>query len=99
MIDIYMYMVRTLIYPERPIFGWFDLYHPLQFVQLLQLKVLYSQWMEDTYGATLIPERPAQGELWSPDVIKLAVEHEKEGLLGEFLGVSSHNSFILIHGK
>ena len=55
--------------------------------------------MEDTYGATLIPERPAQGELWSPDVIKLAVEHEKEGLLGEFLGVSSHNSFILSHGN
>ena len=41
--------------------------------------------MEDTYGVTLVAERPVQGELWHPDVIKLAVEHEKEGLIGELL--------------
>ena len=40
------------------------------------------QWMEDTYGVTLVAERPLKGELWHSDVIKLAVEHEKEGLIG-----------------
>ncbi|KAL5251957.1 hypothetical protein ACHWQZ_G014933 [Mnemiopsis leidyi] len=39
-------------------------------------------WMEDTYGVTLVAERPLKGELWHSDVIKLAVEHEKEGLIG-----------------
>ena len=39
--------------------------------------------MEDTFGVTLVAERPQKGELWHSDVIKLAVEHEKEGLIGE----------------
>ena len=41
--------------------------------------------MEDTFGVTLVVERPRNGELWHSDVIKLAVEHEKEGLIGESL--------------
>ena len=40
------------------------------------------QWLEDTFGVTLVPEQPLEGELWRPDVVKLAVEHEREGLMG-----------------
>ncbi|XP_063678573.1 mitochondrial intermediate peptidase-like [Bolinopsis microptera] len=39
-------------------------------------------WMEDTFGVTLVAEQPIKGELWHSDVIKLAVEHEKEGISG-----------------
>ena len=50
--------------------------------------------MEDTFGATLIAERPLEGELWSPDVIKLAVEHEKEGLLGKHDPQTGHTFYL-----
>ncbi|KAG7479944.1 mitochondrial intermediate peptidase [Solea senegalensis] len=42
------------------------------------LNNLFSQ----LYGVSLMSEHPSAGELWSEDVRKLAVVHEKEGLLG-----------------
>ena len=65
--------------------------------------------MEDTFGVTLVAEQPIKGELWHSDVIKLAVEHEKEGLLGEyhtiyrtyiafspFFGIAVHNTWLAV---
>ena len=37
---------------------------------------------KNLYGISLKAEDPAPGELWSPDVQKVAVVHESEGLLG-----------------
>ncbi|CAH2102131.1 unnamed protein product [Euphydryas editha] len=37
---------------------------------------------QELYGITLQPEDMLPGESWSPDVYKLAVMHEDEGLLG-----------------
>ncbi|PZC81373.1 hypothetical protein B5X24_HaOG212825 [Helicoverpa armigera] len=37
---------------------------------------------EELYGISLKPEEMLPGESWSPDVYKLAVVHESEGLLG-----------------
>uniref|UniRef100_A0A665U2B4 Peptidase M3A/M3B catalytic domain-containing protein n=1 Tax=Echeneis naucrates TaxID=173247 RepID=A0A665U2B4_ECHNA len=42
------------------------------------LNNLFSQ----LYGVSLMSEHPSAGEVWSEDVRKLAVVHEKEGLLG-----------------
>eukprot|EP00123_Amoebidium_parasiticum_P016409 comp23415_c0_seq1/m.38924 comp23415_c0_seq1/g.38924 ORF comp23415_c0_seq1/g.38924 comp23415_c0_seq1/m.38924 type:complete len:735 (-) comp23415_c0_seq1:23-2227(-) len=37
---------------------------------------------QSLFGVSLVPVPTAPGELWAPDVIKLAVQHEKEGPLG-----------------
>ncbi|XP_043927903.1 mitochondrial intermediate peptidase [Protopterus annectens] len=42
------------------------------------LNMLFSQ----LWGISLYAEQPKKGEVWSPDIRKLAVVHEKEGLLG-----------------
>ena len=39
----------------------------------------------DMFGVSLVPEVPYKGEVWSDEVIKLAVEHETQGLIGEFI--------------
>ncbi|XP_037075644.1 mitochondrial intermediate peptidase-like [Pollicipes pollicipes] len=41
-----------------------------------------SQLLGRLYGVSLEVETPRPGELWSPDVQKVAVVHEEEGLLG-----------------
>lgn len=38
--------------------------------------------MNSLFGISLVNEETQSGELWSPDVYKLAVMHEEEGLLG-----------------
>jgi intermediate peptidase len=37
---------------------------------------------QSLYGISLEPEEALPGELWSPEVQKIGVVHEKEGLLG-----------------
>ncbi|KAG8328547.1 hypothetical protein J6590_107942, partial [Homalodisca vitripennis] len=37
---------------------------------------------QQLYGITLHSDETESGELWSPDVYKVAVTHETEGLLG-----------------
>nr|XP_039262871.1 mitochondrial intermediate peptidase-like [Styela clava] len=37
---------------------------------------------QSLYGVSLQTVEPKKGEIWSPDVIKLAVQHETEGVIG-----------------
>uniref|UniRef100_A0A665U2I5 Peptidase M3A/M3B catalytic domain-containing protein n=1 Tax=Echeneis naucrates TaxID=173247 RepID=A0A665U2I5_ECHNA len=72
LLSLFLYIVRYNIEPS--------LYSPyLSLGACMEgLNNLFSQ----LYGVSLMSEHPSAGEVWSEDVRKLAVVHEKEGLLG-----------------
>ncbi|KAK9507663.1 hypothetical protein O3M35_007470 [Rhynocoris fuscipes] len=42
----------------------------------------FNNLMQQIFGISLVNEKVEHGEIWNPDIYKLAVVHEDEGLLG-----------------